>query len=326
MENSLLKDESQRVAGIFNNLSDTLSTLEDKRIKYRKRVLIAAIIVAIGLIIGILLFNYNYWIVFIIIGILSIFYYFYVSKPKKALDNDFKLNIVPCIIAEFFPEADFDCNGHISSSDYFRSRLFMKHVDSYDGKNYLSGHFGETHITFSQLHTQYKTETHTKNGTRTTWHTIFEGIFLIADNNKGFKGETIVLPDKAEKLFGGIGKWFQEKLGSQGRGELVYLENPEFEKKFVVYSTDPVQARYLLTPSMQQYLVELHNHIGQNNLYVSYIGGEVNLALSGCFDLFMLNTKKSFNDVETLEYYTKELVHILKVIEILDLNTRIWGK
>jgi len=326
MEKSLLKDKSQRVSDVFNRLSETLEDLEEKRLDYRKRIRIFVITAIIGIVIGILLFPIIYWIVFIIIALLSIFYYFYVLKPKSTLIESFRLDVVPYIIAEFFPEASFNPHESIHSSDYYRSRLFTNRVDRYNGSNLISGHFGETRITFSQLLTEYKTQTQTKNGTKTTWHTIFEGIFMIADNNKGFKGATFILPDKAEKLFGGVGRWFQEKMGSQGRGEMVYLENPEFEKKFVVYATDPVEARYLLTPSMQQYFVDLHNHIGKSNLYVSYIGGQVNLGMSGRFNLFSLETNMSFRDVATLEYYTQHLIYILEVIEILDLNTRIWGK
>lgn len=329
MDRSLLQDKNQRIANVFDRLSDSLTQLEEQRVSYRKKVRVFTIITMvtiIGVLMSIALFPYFYWAFFVIVGIFSIFYYFYVSRPKTALVEAFRVDVVPSIISEFFPEASFEPHECIHSSAYYRSRLFLNSVDKYEGKNLISGCFGETRITFSQLHTQYKTETRTKNGTRTTWHTIFDGVFMIADSNKAFKGATFVLPDKAEKLLGGIGKWFQEKMGSNGRGELVYLENPEFEKKFVVYATDPVEARYLLTPSMQQYFVDLHKHIYNSNLYVSYVGGEINLGLSGGFDLFCLETKKSFNDVETIKYYTKELIDLLKVIEILDLNTRIWGK
>lgn len=326
MENSLLKDKDKRVSEVFNRLSDSLTLLEEKRLNYRKRVRIFAIIAVLGTLLGIFLFSYISWGVFIILFILIFTYYFYVSKPRSALLSQFRTDIVPFIISEFFPEASFNPYESIHSSDYFQSRLFTRSVDRYAGNNLISGFFGETNIRFSQLHTQYKTETRTKNGTKTTWHTIFEGVFMIADSNKAFKGATFILPDSAEKMFGGVGRWFQEKMGSHGRGEMVYLENPEFEKKFVVYATDPVEARYLLTSSMQQYFVDLHKHIKGCNLHVSYIGGQINLGLSGSFDLFRMSTQKSFKDISTLEYYSKELIDILKVIEILDLNTRIWGK
>ena len=35
------------------------------------------------------------------------------------------------------------------------------------------------------------------------------------------------------------------------------LENPDFEKTFDVYSTDQIEARYLLSPSMMERLLAL---------------------------------------------------------------------
>lgn len=334
MDNSLLKNQEQRIASIHTRLAGSIESLEDKRLDVRKRnktfniVLLLAIAIVIALfvflpqaIIAIIIST------IIIIIALALFYYFYVSKYKSALIEEFNMDVVPVIIGEFFPEASFNRHNCIHSSEYYASRLFLTSVDRYNGENHFKGIFGETNIRFSQLHTEYKTESRDKNGnTKTTWHTIFEGVFLIADSNKNFKGSTFILPDKAEKMLGGIGKWLQEKVGSQGRGELVYLENPEFEKHFVVYSTDPVEARYLLTPSMQQYFVELFKHIGNRPLFVSYIGGHIYLGLSGRFDFFGMDLNRTFNDVETIKYYSRHLIHILSVIEILDLNTRIWGK
>lgn len=335
MDNSLLKNQEERIAGIHTRLGDTIASIEEKRLDIRKRIRIFNIVL-LCVIVGIILlfvFLSSQAILPVIISTIviiiaiSLFYYFYVSKPRSALTEEFNQNIVPVIIGEFFPEASFNMHHSIQSSEYFQSRLFMKSVDRYNGENYFNGFFGETHIRFSQLHTEYKTESRDKNGgTKTTWHTIFEGVFMIADSNKHFTGSTFILPDKAERMFGGIGKWLQEKVGSQGRGELVYLENPEFEKIFVVYSTDPIEARYLLTPSMQQYFVDLYKHTGRRPLYISYIGGHIYLALSGHFDFFGIDLKKSFHDVETIKYYSRHLLHILSVIEILDLNTRIWGK
>lgn len=335
MDNSLLKDQEQRIASVHKRIAGSIASLEEKRLNVRKRTKTFYIILFFTIAVIVLLFIFLFSratvpiiaLSMVLLIALILFYYFYVTKYKSVLVKEFNQHIVPVIIGEFFPEASFNRHYCIQSSEYYASRLFLKSVDRYSGKNYFNGYFGETNIHFSQLHTEYKTGSRDKNGNpKTTWHTIFEGVFMIADSNKHFKGSTFILPDKAEKMFGGVGKWLQEKVGSQGRGELVYLENPEFEKHFVVYSTDPVEARYLLTPSMQQYFVELFKHIGNRPLFVSYIGEHIYLGLSGRFNFFGMDLNRTFNDVETIKYYSRHLIHILSVIEILDLNTRIWGK
>ena len=40
------------------------------------------------------------------------------------------------------------------------------------------------------------------------------------------------------------------------------MENPEFEKAFVVRGTDAVEARYILTPDMQERLLALRGRLG----------------------------------------------------------------
>lgn len=56
---------------------------------------------------------------------------------------------------------------------------------------------GSTSIEFSQVHAEYKTETTHRDddGHETTdehWHTIFQGIFFIADFNKDFRTQVLL--------------------------------------------------------------------------------------------------------------------------------------
>lgn len=334
MNTSLLVNRSHRISEVHQRLSAILFPIEQLRIDVRKRkrvfyqTLFLSISVCVILLVLIPMLLMYIWIFIIgLIVALGAFYYYYVNKEYTKLVFEFNHQVIPIIVEEFFPESTFSSNDHISMPEYWASKLFKSRVDRYNGDQLFYGTFGQTDIRFSNLHTEYKTQTRNKNGSTTTrWHTIFKGVFMIADSNKTFKGETFIFPDTAERFLGGVGKWFQEKLGSTGRGEMVYMENPLFEKKFVVYSSDPVEARYLITPSMQQYFLDLLTHMGNQSVHVSFIRDRIYLGLSGSFNLFNIKLNKSFNDVATIEYYSKDLLQILSVIEILDLNTRIWGK
>ena len=78
--------------------------------------------------------------------------------------------------------------------------------------------------------------------------TIFQGLFIHLTMNKNFSGKTIVQADA-----GGVGNWLRDKLGGM---DTVNLEDPRFEKIFEVYSDDQIEARYLLTTSFMERLVE----------------------------------------------------------------------
>lgn len=69
--------------------------------------------------------------------------------------------------------------------------------------------------------------------------TLFEGVALIFTFPKPFKGHTQVLAR------GGF-------LDATHPGEVVHLEDPVFKHYFDVYSTDQVEARYILTPGFME--------------------------------------------------------------------------
>jgi len=333
MAETLLRESEQRIADLQFNLKYLLEPIEAQRQELRKRAAIFWIIPFVLLLVTACIYWYYPHLslslilasVFIIIS--AVIYFFWIKTAQNELIQDFNKKIVPHFISEFLKDASFDADNYIDIHEYYSSDLFRRNSDRYCGESYVSGILGETSLSFSKLHSEYKTVTHTKNGgTRTTWHTIFKGIFLIADSNKYFQNSTYILPDTAERALGGIGRFLQEKFGSSGRGEMVYMENPDFEKRYVVYSTDPVEARYLLTPSMQQYFNELADHIGKDSVQASFINGKLYLALNGNFKLFDFKMSKPVTETETIKYYIKNLLDVLSVIEILDLNTRIWGK
>ena len=331
MSDSLLANKEQRLSCLYNRLSEELSTLESLRLDYIKRrnrfnfYFFAVVAFFVGLFWWKeVLFDVLIWFIFGGILLYVFLSIFCLGKYKSAVTNIYEREVVPTMIDEFFPEATYTQSSYLSETDYWNSGLFNQRVDRYNGHSLFQGVFGETKIRFSQLHAEYKTTRHTKNGTRTTWHTIFKGILMVADANKRFNGRTYVTQDVAERTLGGFGKWLQEKTSTRGT-ELVYLENPAFEKEYAVYSSDPVEARYLLTPSMQEYLVDLHKHNG-GGVILSFVDGNVYLAMKGGFNLFRVKMGLSFTDHKTIEHYLQDLLHVLSSIEILDLNTRIWKK
>ena len=331
MANTLLHNVENRISDIQFQLQYILEPIEKKRVELKRRswLLFFAFVLSLLIMAGIYYYTLNYIVLFgsgVALILYGLTYFFWINSHKTQLVDDYHKNVVPHIINEFLGEAYFNPGNSIDSNDYWNSGIFNSRVDRYNGDNYISGVLGETSLKFSTLHTQYKTQTRTKNGTKTTWHTIFKGIFVIADSNKDFKGEVYIFPDSAERLLGGIGRWLQEKVGSSGRGEMVYLEDPIFEKKYVVYATDPVEARYLLTPTMQQHFVKAADYLGTSAVHASFVNGKLHIAISGSYDLFRFKMKRCLTDADTIKYYAHDMLHVLSVIEILDLNTRIWGR
>jgi hypothetical protein len=237
--------------------------------------------------------------------------------------REFKASIISKIVTFIDPALEYWAQGHVEQAEFEASGLFARTPDRFRGDDYVKGRVGATPIEFSEIHAEYKTESHSSRGRKRHWHTIFKGLFFIADFNKHFSGRTVVLPDTAEKLLGGAGSFFQGLHKSQG--ELVKLEDPEFEKLFVVYGDDQIEARYILSTSLMERIVKFREKTGRPIL-LSFVGTQVYVGVSYKQALFEPKVFSSILDFKSTEVYFDDLHLALGIVDDLNLNTRIWTK
>jgi hypothetical protein len=244
---------------------------------------------------------------------------------SKDYVKDYKVEVIGRVVKFMDEGLTYEPRGGVPSSVYFESQLFLTNVDRYHSEDHVKGTVGKTSIEFSEVSTEYKTTSEDMDGhTQTEWHTIFHGILFRADFNKDFKARTLVLPDTAQKAFGALlGSFFQKH--TSGRPELVKMEDLEFERLFVVYGTDQVEARYILSPSLMQRIVDFRNKTGKS-IYFSFTGNNVIVAVPYGKNLFEPNMSKSTLDFEQVKPYFEDLSLIVGIVDELNLNTRIWSK
>ncbi len=186
----------------------------------------------------------------------------------------------------------------------------------------FKGEVGSTEIIFSELHAEYKTTSTDSKGRRTTsWHTLFKGVMFMADFHKHFKTWVIVRPDfERDGLFG----WFNKKLQSFS-SDLVKLENPEFETHFKVHGGNPVETRYILTPDMQERLLSLRQSLG-TKIIISFQESNICITAPKSNDWFEGDINTSALSISQLGDLASQMHHYFKIVETLNLNTRIWTK
>ena len=143
---------------------------------------------------------------------------------------------------------------------------------------------------------------------------------LIADFHKHFVCRVKIVPDVAEAAFGWIGRKLQGVTGN-----LVRLENVEFEKAFKVTSTDQQGAMYLMTPDMQERFLALRNDWSKD-IRAVLMDSSLHLAIPQKSDWFEPNMNVAADDVVVLHDFLLRLMAVLQITETLDLNTRIWTK
>ena len=170
--------------------------------------------------------------------------------------------------------------------------------------DYFYGNYRGVKMDFSQAY--YKTK---------NWNKKFEfygGVIRIC-MNKSFDGETILRPKKA---------YFKEliKCGL----EKVTLEDNEFNKKFNVFSSDQVEARYILTTALMERLKNISfKFTGSDKIYCSFVNNNIYIALESkkpLFKLFKLN--KRLDNIKHFNEFFTQIASVIDLVDYLKLNER----
>jgi len=257
----------------------------------------------------------------IFIGILGciISHALFFAGGKKEYKLAFKNQIVSGMAKLLAPQVTYQPNKKVNQTWFQRSELFSRNPDRYSGEDYFVGSIGETDLFFSEIHAESR-HTRTRDGkTETYYKTIFEGILFAADFHKDFRGEVFVRPDRLE-AYGALGRALQKLSGKVER-----MENSKFERLFKVTASDSVEARYILTPTMQERLVDLTKRYS-SNILLSFRDSLVYLAIPQKQDWFEADLHTPANHSAQLQMIFNQLSACFSLVEQLDLNTRIWTK
>ncbi len=109
------------------------------------------------------------------------------------------------------------------------------------------------------------------------------------------------------------------------RSELVKMDNIAFEKEFVVYSNDQIEARYILTHTLMSKLLHLKKK-SKHPLYVSFLDGNIYMAIEYNKDLFEPSVFHSLLKYKIAMQYIQTLHLALGIVGELQLNQKLWSK
>jgi hypothetical protein len=257
----------------------------------------------------------------VIAGVLSGIAFFVSTKSYK---RNYKDQVVRSVITSYQADLRYQPEGYIGEHTFRASKLFLNGIDRYKGEDYVAGRRDKTDFEFSELHAEYKTHSTDSKGRRQTqWHTIFKGVFFIADFHKDFRTHTVVLPDTAEKLFGFLGQKLQGM--NMVRGELIKLEDAEFEKEFCVYGDDQIESRYILSPGLMRRILDCKAKF-RSKVYLAFLNSKVYMAIESRKNYFEPNVFSAADDMGPVNQFREDLDLIVDIVDDLNLNTRIWTK
>lgn len=239
---------------------------------------------------------------------------YYLRTARLKAKDDLQQSIGSVITEAMGDNWRYAADRHLRPGLVKRSGLVAKSRTIY-GNNLIRGAHGNTQFSFSNINISSEG----KDGRSD----IFGGILLAIDFNKEIKGKTLIFPDLAQNA---LGSWLGKKVQSFGWDglELVYLEDPIFEKAFAVYGSDQVEARYILTPHMMSNMINLKEKYG-NRLSFSFMQGTVFVAIDSVRP-FESDLNAPILPDGTFYHFYKSIDLVTDVIDTLQLNTRIWSK
>lgn len=299
---------------LAQKLAPTLQVLENKRKELLRKgrsegLIYAAIFLVVG-VIALLILKLEGIFGPIVIVVISVIIFITCINNKSKIFSSFKEEVVDEIIHAFCPNATYSPNNGVSE-DLFRNSGLFTSPDRYHAEDLIEGCLDKTSFICSEVHAEERRARSTKNGVQYYWEDIFKGFLFIADFHKEFQGETTVLRDS----------FFKIKMGASR----VKMENPDFEKVFDVFSTNQIEARYLITPSMMERMLKLDSNF-KKGITISFRNSTILVAIPDSKNRFEADVWSSLSDMSILKSDFAVLQSLLDIVDELNLNTRIWSK
>jgi hypothetical protein len=117
---------------------------------------------------------------------LVVIYQKYIGGPFANYRQHFKEKFISGLLGSLADEVRYSPSGdRLILSDYHRCELFTTKPDRETLEDTIYAKIGETDLAVSEIHTEDKQTSRDKDGkTKTTWYTIFKGLFISADFHK----------------------------------------------------------------------------------------------------------------------------------------------
>lgn len=164
----------------------------------------------------------------------------WVGLPVIRYKENVKSKFMPTICS-FFGNLTYALSGDTKVESQYEGEIFPS-FNKQENEDIITGEYKGVAIAMHET-------TLKKKGNKSTY-TVFKGLVLSLGLKKKFTGKTLLRKDA-----GSLGNFF---TGKDFNGlTRVELEDPEFEAIFQVFSSDQVEARFVLTTAFMERLLNL---------------------------------------------------------------------
>ena len=142
--------------------------------------------------------------------------------------------------------------------------------------------------------------------------TVFNGVIIQFDMKKRFEGNTVILPKTSVPI------------SPDAQLKHTSMEDPVFNQKFDVFTTDETEARYLITPSFMERLNHMQVSFSADKISCAFFEKNLLIGLHTKKDLFSIGSLiKPANDAEQFFALFEEILSIIQLIDYFKLDQNI---
>lgn len=285
------------------------------RLERRRKRLLWFLFASVLLIIAILLLEVyiNIFSITFLLMILIGFYIVYLLYAIRQFVINFKPRVVNLILDFIddgvnFGTLQYSPKKKIDKKTFLNSKIFVTKAPQYTGEDFIKGKIGTLDFQLSELNVREYSKV------RNRLNYVFRGIFLHSQFHTSIRGAMLILPVEFKQYLSRTVKAFAKQGGALVEEE---IHNPLFEEHFTTYATPDVFIQGILSPDMQDAVVDYKIKTGKE-LYISFVDNDIYLAITEPKDIlepFIFQSNVSFDLVK--EFF-EDIYVLLNIIEDFD--------
>ncbi len=275
-------------------------------LKLLRGILIAALILSMGFIM-----NNNNFLPFLLTMVLFIITCHIHSNHADRLKTYLSDNLVRPALEAVFEVTEYIPNAYTDPNRIKGKYFGIGKFDDASGSDYFKGTYKGLAVEMCDIHLTEE-RTRLSNGDIEKYDaTVFRGLWLICDFGKELSAE--------------VRLWEKYNKDELPRGDWLLTENDTFNRHFYIESEDEVEAFYVLTPHMMEYILAM-DEAAEGHTHIRFEkDGWVQIAISTSRDGFEVTDYKQ-NATMLRQQFVKDIRRVTDLIDELRLVDTLYRK
>lgn len=253
----------------------------------------------------------GYFILFMAIAMIAATVSTSAGKKLKTLTSD---NLIRGALETVFDNVVYEPFSKMPGPVIDEAHMdFPFRYNKIDGNDHIKATYKGLNIEMADVTLIEETVTMDDDGNMSTTETNrFVGLWLVCDFGKELSAD-LRLSERGKfgKIFGGRG---------------VKTENDAFNKRFCITTDVEVEAFYILTPHMMEYILSMDDR-GDGDTYISFLrSGKVHIAINSGRDSFEIGKTKVSDPSALRQKFVDEIRYVTDLIDELQLVDTLYKK